>query len=176
MLLRESPERLKTEFRYIRDLNLNAIRLEGKMETEDFYNLADEQGVLVMAGWSCCDYWEQWAKWKPGDLEIATASLRSQVLRLRSHPSALVWLNGSDNPPPANVEKAYIEALKQADWPNPYVSSASASATTVTGPSGFKMTGPYDYVPPDYWLTADGKIRRGARIYHRDIGRAHRFP
>jgi exo-1,4-beta-D-glucosaminidase len=156
MLLRESPGRLKTEFRYIRDLNLNAIRLEGKMESDDFYNLADEQGVLVMAGWSCCDYWEQWAKWKPGDLEIATASLRAQVLRLRSHPSALVWLNGSDNPPPANVEKAYIEALKQADWPNPYASSASASSTAVTGLSGFKMTGPYDYVPPGYWLTADG--------------------
>jgi exo-1,4-beta-D-glucosaminidase len=155
MLLRESPERLKTEFRYIRDLNLNAIRLEGKMESEEFYNLADEQGLLVMAGWSCCDYWEQWPKWKPGDIAIATSSLRSQTLRLRSHPSALVWLNGSDAPPPANVEKAYIEVLKQTDWPNPYVSSASASATTVTGPSGFKMTGPYDYVPPDYWLTAD---------------------
>jgi len=157
MLLRESSERLQNEFRYILDLNLNAIRLEGKMESDAFYNLADEQGVLVMAGWSCCDYWEQWAKWKPGDLEIATASLKSQILRLRRHPSALVWLNGSDNPPPANVEKAYIEVLKQNDWPNPYVSSASASATTVTGPSGFKMTGPYDYVPPDYWLNAGEK-------------------
>jgi exo-1,4-beta-D-glucosaminidase len=162
MLLRESSERLRNEFHYIRDLNLNAIRLEGKMETEAFYNLADEQGLLVMAGWSCCDYWEQWAKWKPGDLGIATASLKSQILRLRSHPSALVWLNGSDNPPPANVEKAYIEVLKQNDWPNPYVSSASASATTVTGPSGFKMTGPYDYVPPDYWLNA-GEKYGGAR-------------
>jgi exo-1,4-beta-D-glucosaminidase len=157
MLLRQSPERLKAEFRFIRDLNLNAIRLEGKMETEDFYNLADEQGVLVMAGWSCCDYWEQWPKWKPGDLRIAAASLRSQLLRLRGHPSALVWLNGSDNPPPASVERAYIDTLKQTDWPNPYVSSASASATTVTGLSGFKMTGPYDYVPPDYWLTAADK-------------------
>jgi exo-1,4-beta-D-glucosaminidase len=157
MLLRQTPERLQTEFRYIRDLNLNAIRLEGKMETQDFYNLADEQGILVMAGWSCCDYWEQWPKWKPGDLEVATASLQSQILRLRSHPSALVWLNGSDNPPPAAVEKAYIAMLKQNDWPNPYVSSASASSTTVTGPSGFKMTGPYDYVPPDYWLTASEK-------------------
>lgn len=154
MLLRESPERLRTEFRYIRDLNLNTIRLEGKMETDEFYNLADEQGVLVMAGWSCCDYWEQWPKWGPGDLKIAMASLRSQILRLRRHPSALVWLNGSDYPPPANVEKAYIDTLKQNDWPNPYASSASASSTTVTGPSGFKMTGPYDYVPPDYWLTA----------------------
>ena len=36
MLLRESSERLQNEFRYIRDLNLNAIRLEGKMETDAF--------------------------------------------------------------------------------------------------------------------------------------------
>ena len=66
MLLRESSERLKTEFRYIRDLNLNTIRLEGKMESEEFFNLADEQGVLVAAGWSCCDYWEQWGKVETG--------------------------------------------------------------------------------------------------------------
>jgi exo-1,4-beta-D-glucosaminidase len=154
MLLRESPERLRAEFRYIRDLNLNTIRLEGKMETQDFYNLADEQGVLVMPGWSCCDYWEQWEKWKSGDVQIATASLRSQIMRIAPHPSALVWLNGSDNPPPAAVEKAYIRVLKEADWPNPYLSSASSEETTVTGPSGVKMTGPYDYVPPG--LLADG--------------------
>lgn len=157
MLLRESPERLKAEFRYIRDLNLNAIRLEGKMETQEFFNLADQQGILVMAGWSCCDYWEQWPKWKAMDLAIARESLRSQILRMRAHPSLLAWLDGSDNPPPANVERAYIEVLKQADWPNPYLSSASATPTPVSGASGVKMTGPYDYVTPDYWLTADGR-------------------
>jgi exo-1,4-beta-D-glucosaminidase len=157
MLLRESAERLREEFRYIRDLNLNTIRLEGKMETEDFYNLADEQGVLVMPGWSCCDYWEQWQKWNSRDLQVATASLRSQIVRIMGHPSALVWLNGSDNPPPAAVEKAYIQVLKETEWPNPYLSSASSEETTVTGPSGVKMTGPYDYVPPDYWLTANGR-------------------
>ena len=101
-------------------MNLNTIRLEGKLETDDFYNLADQQGVLIMAGWCCCDHWELWKQWKPGDLEIATASLRSQILRMRSHPSMLVWLNGSDMPPPANVETAYIKVLKDNDWPNPY--------------------------------------------------------
>jgi exo-1,4-beta-D-glucosaminidase len=158
MLLRESPARLRQEFRYLRELNLNAIRLEGKMESDDFYTLADEQGVLIMAGWSCCDFWEQWPRWKPTDLAIASASLRSQIMRMRSHPSMLVWLNGSDNPPPAKVEKAYVQVLEQADWPNPYISSASKSATTVTEPSGVKMTGPYDYVPPDYWLVDAGRF------------------
>ena len=72
-------ERLKTQFDYLRDLNLNAIRLEGPMETDEFFDLADEQGMLVMAGWTCCDYWEKWTNWKPSDIEIATASLRSQI-------------------------------------------------------------------------------------------------
>ncbi len=70
MLLRQSPERLKTEFRYIRDLNLNAIRFEGPMGTDEFYNLADEQGVLVLAGWTCCDYWDavvEMEAGRPGD-------------------------------------------------------------------------------------------------------------
>jgi len=157
MLLRQDLDRLETEFRYVRDMNLNTIRLEGKLETDEFYNLADEQGVLIMAGWCCCDIWEQWKKWQPGDLEIATASLHSQIMRMRNHPSMLVWLNGSDGPPPADVEKAYIQVLKDADWPNPYLSSASQRPTDVTGPSGVKMTGPYDYVPPDYWYDDPGK-------------------
>ena len=157
MLLRPDHARLESDFSYVRDMNLNTIRLEGKLETDDFYDLADERGVLIMAGWCCCDHWEQWKHWQPGDLEIATASLRSQILRMRSHPSLLVWLNGSDGPPPADVETAYIKVLKETDWPNPYISSAAQKPTSLTGKSGVKMTGPYDYVPPDYWLTDTGK-------------------
>jgi exo-1,4-beta-D-glucosaminidase len=158
MLLRQSPERLKMEFRYVRDLNLNAIRLEGHMESDAFFDLADEQGILVLAGWGCCDYWMQWSDWKPADLEIAKASLRSQIARLRSHPSMLVWLNGSDEPPPAAVERAYIGILRELDWPNPVLSSASEKFTPITGRSGVKMRGPYDYTPPDYWLADTSKF------------------
>jgi exo-1,4-beta-D-glucosaminidase len=157
MLLRPDHARLESDFGYVRDMNLNTIRLEGKMETDDFYDLADERGLLIMAGWCCCDHWEQWKHWQPGDLEIASASLRSQILRMRSHPSLLVWLNGSDGPPPADVETAYINVLKETGWPNPYISSAAQKPTSVTGKSGVKMTGPYDYVPPDYWLTDTSK-------------------
>jgi len=66
--------------------------------------------------------------------------------------SLLVWLNGSDNPPPPDVEQMYIDILKKYSWPNPYLSSATAKPTTVTGESGVKMEGPYDWVPPAYWL------------------------
>jgi exo-1,4-beta-D-glucosaminidase len=151
MLLRTDENRLRDQFRLVRDLNLNTIRLEGKLETDDFFHLADQQGILVMLGWCCCDHWEHWKDWTPGDLTIATASLRAQMLRLRHHASLLVWLNGSDNPPPADVERAYLQVESDTHWPNPVLSSATGTPTTVTGESGVKMTGPYDYVAPSYW-------------------------
>jgi exo-1,4-beta-D-glucosaminidase len=153
MMLRETHDRLGDEFRYVRDMGLNTVRLEGKLESDEFFEMADQQGILVMAGWCCCDFWERWGKWKHEDFEIAYASLRDQMYRLRAHPSMLVWLNGSDNPPPANVEEMYLKIEKELQWPNPVISSATAKPTSVTGKSGVKMSGPYEYVAPSYWET-----------------------
>jgi exo-1,4-beta-D-glucosaminidase len=152
MLLREDKRRLEQQFDLVEDMHLNTIRLEGKLETEDFFRLADERGILVMLGWCCCDQWEHWDKWTAENHSVATASLRAQMLRLRHHASLLVWLNGSDGPPPADVEKAYLDVEAETHWPNPTLSSASQQPTTVSGKSGVKMTGPYDYVAPSYWL------------------------
>jgi len=151
MMLREDSQRLQDEFRYVRDMGLNAIRLEDHLETEEFFDLADRTGILILAGWICCNPWEHWAKWKPQDFTIAEQSLRSQIYRLRHHPSVLAWLNGSDNPPPPDVEQLYLKVEKELSWPNPIVSSATAQTSSVTGESGTKMTGPYDYVAPGYW-------------------------
>jgi exo-1,4-beta-D-glucosaminidase len=151
MMMREDSQRLHDEFRYVRDMGLNTVRLEGKLETQEFFDIADHDGILVMAGWCCCDFWERWTRWKPQDFEIAQQSLRDQIYRLRSHPSLVVWLNGSDNPPPPDVEQMYLDIEKQLLWPNPVVSSATGKPTTVTGKSGVKMTGPYEYVAPSYW-------------------------
>ena len=151
MLLRTDEQRLKDQFRLVRDMNLNTIRLEGKLETESFFQHADREGILVMLGWCCCDQWEHWKDWTAENLTVATASLHSQMLRLRQHASLIAWLNGSDNPPPANVERAYLQVESDTHWPNPIVSSATQAPTTVTGQSGVKMNGPYDYVAPSYW-------------------------
>jgi exo-1,4-beta-D-glucosaminidase len=151
MMMRENSQRLEDEFRYVQDMGLNTIRLEGKLETPEFFDLADRKGILVMAGWCCCDFWEKWPKWQPHDFDIAKASLQDQIYRLRSHPSLVMWLNGSDNPPPPDVEEMYLAVEKQLQWPNPVVSSATAKTTSVTGNSGVKMTGPYEYIAPSYW-------------------------
>jgi exo-1,4-beta-D-glucosaminidase len=164
MLLRRSPERLEAELRYVREIGLNTIRLEGKLEDDELLDRADREGILVMAGWCCCDHWEQWPKWSRENREVAALSLRDQALHLRSHPSVLVWLNGSDGPPPPDIEKRYLDVLRDAGWPLPILSSATAVKSKVSGPSGVKMTGPYDYVPPSYWLL--DKQRGGAQGFN----------
>jgi len=153
MMLREDPQRLRDQFRYVQDMGLNTIRLEGKLEPKEFFDLADERGILLIAGWCCCDHWEHWANWKAQDFTIAEQSLRDQIYRLRGHPSLIAWLNGSDNPPPPDVEQTYLRVEKELLWTNPVVSSATAKLAGFSGESGVKMTGPYEYVAPSYWQT-----------------------
>ena len=173
MMLRENSQRTADEFRYVRDMGLNTIRLEGKLETDEFFERADREGVLIMAGWCCCDHWEHWAKWKPQDFDIAKASLQDQIYRLRSHPSVVMWLNGSDNPPPPDVEEMYLAVEKQLHFPNPTVSSATAKPAASSGESGVKMTGPYEYVAPSYWT--EDKIDSGHHCNPGGCGGAYGF-
>ncbi len=62
-------------------------------------------------------------------------------------------MNGSDNPPPPDVEQTYLKVEKELLWPNPVISSATAKLAVYSGESGVKMTGPYEYVAPSYWQT-----------------------
>ncbi len=174
-LLRRDPERLRQELDYVSDMGLNTIRLEGRPMTQDFYNETDRRGILVMAGWSCCDFWEQWPKWTAEDHEIAVESLRSQMLRLRGHPSLLMWLNGSDNPPPAEQENTYLEIEHALLWPNPILSSATAKLGGNGEQNGVRMTGPYDYVAPSYWLEDAEADQPGHRCDLGGCGGAHGF-
>ncbi len=152
MMLRLDESRRAAEFRYVKEMGMNTIRLEGKLEDEAFLERADREGILIMAGWCCCDAWEKWNKWGDENRHVSVDSLRDQMLRLRRHPSMLVWLNGSDNPPPAEREQAYLDVEKSTNWPRPILSSATAKKSEVTGESGVKMSGPYEYVSPNYWL------------------------
>jgi exo-1,4-beta-D-glucosaminidase len=152
MMLRIDQSRREAEFRYVKEMGLNTIRLEGKLEDESFMQRADRDGILVMAGWCCCDAWEKWGKWGEENKRVSVDSLRDQILRLRAHPSLLVWLNGSDNPPPPDRERAYLDVEKENNWPKPVISSATEKKTEPTGASGVKMSGPYEYVSSNYWL------------------------
>ncbi|MGM9444287.1 glycoside hydrolase family 2 protein [Streptomyces murinus] len=144
--------------RYAVDLGLNTLRLEGHLEPDEFFELADRYGVLTLPGWECCTKWEgqvngteNGEKWTPADYPVAKASMAAEAARLRDHPSVISFLIGSDFAPDATIEKNYLDALRAADWNLPVVSAASDKSSPQLGGSGMKMTGPYDWVPPDYW-------------------------
>jgi len=175
----KSQQRLEDEFRYVKNMGLNTIRLEGMFEPKEFFDLADREGILVMAGWTCA-LWETWPQWKDEQVYVAEQSLRSQILRLRSHPSIVMWVNGSDYPPPPKIEQMYLDIEKEYLWPNPIVSSVTAQDTPLTGKTGVKETGPYDYVVPPFWLEetdeGGGMDRGGAFGFNTETGPGPAIP
>lgn len=177
LMMQKSKQRMEDEFRYVQGMGLNTIRLEGMFETDDFFDLADQKGILIMPGISC-SLWETWPKWQKEQVDVAEQSVRSQILRMRSHPSILVWLNGSDNPPPPDIEKMYLAIEREYHWPNPVLSSASQQSTSVTGKAGVKMTGPYEYVVPEFWSEErdDEGDRGGAFGFNTETGPGPAIP
>ena len=151
LLLRWDTRYAADRLRYALDLGLNTIRLEGHIEPDEFFDLADQMGILTLPGWECCDKWQSISTWTDADFTVAKASAVSEGARLRDHPSVISFLIGSDESPTAKAETGYLDALHSVDWPNPIVTSAADTSSPQLGRSGLKMTGPYDWVPPAYW-------------------------
>lgn len=152
LLLRSSPERTRKELLLARDMGLNSIRLEGKMNDDVFFTLASELGLMVLPGWCCCDAWQHWPAWKAEQYAVAGASMRTQARRMRAEASVVYFLISSDNLPPAGVEGMFLGNITGEGWDVPTISAASAASSGITGDTGVKMNGPYSWVPPGYWL------------------------
>ena len=162
LLLDVRPKKLAAEVLYARHMNLNALRLEGFWGTsEALYDLCDWNGILLMVGWSC--HWE-WGNYlgkpaderyggitSPEDIALVAESWKDQVLWLRNHPAIFVWAEASDLIPHPDLERRYIEIMKDIDPTRPTLVSTKGNSSDITGPSEVKMLGPYDYVPPVYW-------------------------
>jgi len=160
IFLRFDENKLREQFQYVLDMGLNTVRLEGKQEHPRLYEIADEMGVMVMAGWECCDKWEGWTyndegsgkKWDDADYAIANMSMRHEAEMMQHHPSMLAFLVGSDFWPDDRAVKIYVDALRSFDWDVPVIASASQRGyPELLGNGGMKMDGPYDWVPPNYW-------------------------
>ena len=162
LLLDIRRKKLLSEILYARHANLNALRLEGFWGTNrDLYNLCDEYGILLMVGWSCHWEWENYLGkpagepyggiTSPEDIALIAESWRDQLLWLRNHPSIFVWVQASDMLPHPDLERRTIEIQKEVDPTRPALVSAKGKTSEISGPSGVKMLGPYDYVPPVYW-------------------------
>lgn len=160
IFLRNPSWRNKLELQYVVDMNLNAVRFENFWgDSQNLYDLCDELGLLALAGWSCFWEWEVYSGVphdqygcikEEDDMDLIAASLKDQVLWLRNHPSIIAWYVGSDDLPRPELEKRYLEVLPKYD-DRPYLAAAKGLVSEVTGPTGMKMVGPYDYEGPEYW-------------------------
>jgi exo-1,4-beta-D-glucosaminidase len=136
----------------LRNLGVNTLRLEGHLMPDNFFAQMDRSGILVNAGYQCCDAWQLPFNGKgvtKADYRVLRLSALTLGQRLRNHPSvdSFQW---SDNPPIPKQEKVSLAAFRQADFDDPLISSAEYNSSPILGPSGEKE-GPYDWVPPTYW-------------------------
>lgn len=154
MMLRPSNKRVDTDILYAKHMGLNALRMEAPRGSDYLFEKCDEEGIMLLVGWCCCSSWERWKTWTPHVADIAEMSWKDQIIRLRNQPSVFDWLYGSDNYPPVNVEKRYIQVLNEYDGTRPYQSSATQDSSAIAGYTGLYM-GPYpkvySYRSPVYW-------------------------
>jgi exo-1,4-beta-D-glucosaminidase len=151
LFLRYSATDTADQIALIRNLGLNGIRTEGKQLPDDFYEQMDRAGILVDAGFQCCDAWQlqDSGLTSPHDFDILYLSARTIGKNMRNHPSVLNF-SWSDNQPTAEQETVSLKGFSDADFQDPLIASAEYKSSPKLGPSGEKE-GPYDWVPPNYW-------------------------
>lgn len=178
--------KLERQIEYVKHMNLNAIRPEGFWgNNHDLYDICDREGVLVMTGWSCQWEWPEYCGKKecddlygcvqtPEEVELVARSWKDMIKWLRNHPSIFMWMTGSDMLPLPELERKYIEILASDDPTRPMITSAAMKKSTISGWSGMKMEGPYEYVPPVYWYT--DTLHGGAYGFNTETGPGAQVP
>ncbi len=183
IFLRDTPASNELQVQYVKDMNLNTIRFENIWGTsQNIYDLCDRYGLLALVGWSCQWEWEGYLGTPedefmsirtPEDIVLVTRYMHDQVLWLRNHPSIIAWYGGSDKLARPELERNYMAMLPSIDN-RPYIGSAKKMTSEVTGPSGMKMYGPYEYIGPNYWFidTRNG----GAYGFNTETGPGAQLP
>lgn len=104
-----TPERYRTLFQDIKEANMNIVRVwgGGVYENDLFYDLADENGILVWQDFmfACTSY--------PSDpvfLQRVGEEATYNIRRLRNHPSLAMWCGNNE----------ILEGLKYWGWQKNY--------------------------------------------------------
>jgi exo-1,4-beta-D-glucosaminidase len=152
LFLHYSASDLTSQISLMKSMGINGVRTEGKQMPQDFYNQMDRAGILIDAGFQCCDKWA--SPYSGRDVttqEYHVMYLSSLTIgeQLRDHPSVMNF-SWSDNNPIPEQETASLAGFSQAGFQDPIISSAEYNSSAILGPSGEKE-GPYDWEPPTYW-------------------------
>jgi beta-mannosidase len=93
---RWTGERLNSLLSSAVEANMNFLRVwgGGRYESDDFYALCDEKGLLV---WQDCAFACSLYPSSPDFLASVEAEIRHQVLRLKDHPSLALWCGNNED-------------------------------------------------------------------------------
>jgi hypothetical protein len=125
IFLHYSAADIAKQIALMKNMGVNTIRLEGHIMPADFFQQMDQAGMLVNAGYQCCDAWELQSSGltTAADFAIMQNSALTIGQNLRNHPSVFSF-QWSDQPPTAMQESVSLAAFSQADFQDPIISSA----------------------------------------------------
>ncbi|HKJ47364.1 MAG TPA: beta galactosidase jelly roll domain-containing protein [Balneolales bacterium] len=162
LLLHRNAARYAKELELIKNDNLNLVRIWGGgiAPPDDFFKAADRLGLLV---WQ--DFWitgdtqggfKGSSDW-PLQGNVFIRNMKSTILRLRNHPSLLVWTGGNEGHARKVLYDAMRNDVKNMDGTRPFIPSSSGFDKLPKGwkgswpdnkTSGVYSGGPYTWVNP----------------------------
>lgn len=92
-----SRERYKRLFDLARDQHIQMFRAwgSGMPETDEFYDLANRTGIMVLQEWPTA-----WSSHKCQPFKLLEETVRQNMMRLRNHPSLAMWCGGNEDDDP----------------------------------------------------------------------------
>jgi exo-1,4-beta-D-glucosaminidase len=167
MMLNRDSSRYDHEMQLCRNANINLLRVWGGGVTprDEFFEAADRYGLLV---WS--DFWitgdtQGEIKGSPDwPLEggVFRKNVVSTILRIRNHPSLLVWTGGSEGYSRKDLYDFIRNSIISLDGTRPFIPSSSGFAQMSAGwdmswpdnkPAGVYSGGPYTWQDPKSYYT-----------------------
>jgi hypothetical protein len=169
MMLNRDSVRYDYEFRLCRNSNINLVRIWGGGVTpkDEFWDSADRFGLLV---WS--DFWvtgDTQGEFKgspdwPIEGSVFVKNVKSTILRIRNHPSLMLWTGGNEGHARKELYDAMRSSIIEMDGTRPYIPCSSGFAHLPEGwqasypdnlPSGAYSGGPYTWQDPkEYYQRA----------------------
>ncbi|HTG38595.1 glycosyl hydrolase 2 galactose-binding domain-containing protein [Sphingomonas sp.] len=140
---RVSYDWLKPFFRLQKEANMNIIRnWMGNNTEEEFYDLADEHGMMVMN-----DFWQSTQNFQvePQDPQLFLANARDTIARYRNHPSIILWFGRNEGVPYPALNEGLDDAVFELDGTRWF--TGSSNVVNLQG------SGPYNYRPPAGYFT-----------------------
>jgi hypothetical protein len=162
MMLNRDSIRYDWEMHLCRNSNINLVRIWGGGVTpcDDFFEAADRYGLMV---WS--DFWitgDTQGEFKgspdyPLEGKVFIKNVVSTIMRIRNHPSLLVWTGGNEGHARKELYDEMRNSIIALDGTRPFIPSSSGFAKLPAGwngswpdntPTGAYSGGPYTWQDP----------------------------